>query len=197
MCGLLATMFNTYLHKFTNSQNLHNNTAKRTSQHHTYLHMYNMSPTSGWKYCYWKLLFSRAFKGLMLNRAIFRVFWRSLKGILKFKGSQPFSGICANPGIKCTSMVVWIHNNQTGWPNELRVHSLFGRLWDSMVGYWGFTSLQHLRPYQGRYRLVSVRTHGNFIMLPHWEIRPLTPWPDIPLSNIILTLSEPVLALSY
>ena len=27
----------------------------------------------------------------------------------------------------------------------------------------------------GRYRLVTVRTHGNFLVLPHWNTRPLAP----------------------
>ena len=27
------------------------------------------------------------------------------------------------------------------------------------------------------YRLVTVCTHGDFIMLPHWRTRPLAPWP--------------------
>ena len=45
-----------------------------------------------------------------------------------------------------------------------------------------------------RYRLVTVRTHGDFIMLPHWNTRLPTPWPAIPLSCIILTLNQPVLS---
>ena len=39
-------------------------------------------------------------------------------------------------------------------------------------------------------------THADFIMPPHWETRPSAPCPDIPISNIILTFSQPVLALS-
>ena len=35
MCASLATIFNTNLQKFTNSRDLHNNTAKYTCQHHT------------------------------------------------------------------------------------------------------------------------------------------------------------------
>ena len=34
------------------------------------------------------------------------------------------------------------------------------------------TFWQHLRLYQGGYRLVTVCTHGNFIVLPYWETRP-------------------------
>ena len=35
----------------------------------------------------------------------------------------------------------------------------------------GFISLQHLRSYQNMYGVVTVHIHGNFIVLPHWEIR--------------------------
>ena len=43
------------------------------------------------------------------------------------------------------------------------------------------------------YQLVTECTHGDFIVLPYWYTRPLTPWPTIPLSRIILRLSQPVL----
>ena len=56
-----------------------------------------------------------------------------------------------------------------------------------------FTSLQHLRSYQDGYRLVTVSTHGDFIVLPHWKTGPPAPLPDIPLNHIILRLSQPVL----
>ena len=56
-------------------------------------------------------------------------------------------------------------------------------------------SLKH-RSYQDEYRLVTARTHGIFIVLPHWETRPPAPWCDIPLSHIILTQSQQVLAIS-
>ena len=52
-----------------------------------------------------------------------------------------------------------------------------------------FTSLQHLRSYQDWYELVTVRTPGDFTVLPHWEIRLLAQWSNSPLSHIILTLS--------
>ena len=48
----------------------------------------------------------------------------------------------------------------------------------------------------GGYRLVTVYTHGVFIVLLHWDIRPPTSWHAIPLSHIILTLSKLVLSLS-
>ena len=59
-----------------------------------------------------------------------------------------------------------------------------------------FMSWQHLRSYLDSYRLVTVHTHGEFIWLPHWETRLLAPIPNTPLSLIIRTLSQPVLALS-
>ena len=48
----------------------------------------------------------------------------------------------------------------------------------------------------GLYWLVTVWTHGDFIVLPHWNIRPPTPWSAIPLSQIFQTLTELVIALS-
>ena len=33
--------------------------------------------------------------------------------------------------------------------------------------------------YQDGYRLVTVHTHGDCVVLPHWETRPLAPWPAI------------------
>ena len=50
--------------------------------------------------------------------------------------------------------------------------------------------------YQDGYQLVTVHTHDNIILLPHWEIRLPAPWHDIPFSHIILTPNEPVLTLS-
>ena len=35
-----------------------------------------------------------------------------------------------------------------------------------LVDYWSFTSLQHLRSYQDGHWLVTVYTHGDFIVLP-------------------------------
>ena len=53
------------------------------------------------------------------------------------------------------------------------------------------------RPLEGGvHQFATVCTHGNFIVLPHWNTRPPAPLPDIPLSRIILTLREPFLALS-
>ena len=36
-----------------------------------------------------------------------------------------------------------------------------------LVGCWGFTSLQHLRSYQDRCRLVTVSNDDDFTVLPH------------------------------
>ena len=40
--------------------------------------------------------------------------------------------------------------------------------------------------------MTDLHSHGDFIVLPHWETKPLAPCPDIPLSEIILTLSQPL-----
>ena len=37
-----------------------------------------------------------------------------------------------------------------------------------------FTKID-LRSYQDRYRHVTLPTHDDFIVLPHWETRPLVP----------------------
>ena len=52
-----------------------------------------------------------------------------------------------------------------------------------------FTSWQHLRSYQDGYWVVTVHTHGNFILLPHWDSKLPASWPDFTVSHIILTLS--------
>ena len=38
------------------------------------------------------------------------------------------------------------------------------------------------------YRVLTVHTNGNFIVLPYGETRPLAPWPDIQPNHIILVL---------
>ena len=60
-----------------------------------------------------------------------------------------------------------------------------------LVNYWSFAPWQHPRSYQNGYQLVTGCPHGDFIVLPLWKIRPPAPLPDIPLSHIILTLSQP------
>ena len=41
-----------------------------------------------------------------------------------------------------------------------------------------------------------IRDSVHFMVLPHWETRLPEPEPDIPSMHIILTVSQPVLALS-
>ena len=43
------------------------------------------------------------------------------------------------------------------------------------------------------FSLVTVHTPGGFIVLHHWEIRPLASWPNIPLIHIILAESCSIL----
>ena len=43
------------------------------------------------------------------------------------------------------------------------------------VGCWILISLQHLRSYKDQNQLVTVHTDGDFMVLPHWEIRPPKP----------------------
>ena len=58
---------------------------------------------------------------------------------------------------------------------------IFGGTWVSQdligwfVGSWSFTSLKHLKSYQGGHQLVIVHTHGDIKMLPQWETRPSVP----------------------
>ena len=61
---------------------------------------------------------------------------------------------------------------------------------------WLFVEVLHLRSDQDKYRLVTMHTHGDFVMLPNWETRLPVACPDIPLSRIFLTLNQPVFALS-
>ena len=53
-------------------------------------------------------------------------------------------------------------------------------------------SSQHLRSYKDRYKHVTVGVHGDFIVLPHWEISTMTQYPTQPQYPD----SSPVLALS-
>ena len=41
---------------------------------------------------------------------------------------------------------------------------------------WSFTFWHHLRSYQAGYWLVTVDTHGDFIVLPYWKTRLSEPW---------------------
>ena len=58
---------------------------------------------------------------------------------------------------------------------------------------WFFGAVLHptnIKQYQDAYRLVTVRTHGDVTVLPHYETRLPAPSLDIPLSHIILALSH-------
>ena len=45
-----------------------------------------------------------------------------------------------------------------------------------LVACWNFTYWQHQEgSYQDRYQLVTVRTHDDYIVLPHWEMKPPAP----------------------
>ena len=54
----------------------------------------------------------------------------------------------------------------------------------------GFMSWQHLRLHQGRYRLVTMFTCGDFIGRPNWKNALLAQYPYIPLSHIFLILRK-------
>ena len=60
-----------------------------------------------------------------------------------------------------------------------------------------FYILERAKVISGLVPTVIVFTHGDFMVLAHWETTPPASGNDIPLSHIILTLSQPVLAFSY
>ena len=65
----------------------------------------------------------------------------------------------------------------------LQMGNIVPRSWcklDWLVGCWRFSSWQHLRSYQDGYRLVTMCTYH--------QCRSPAPWPDIPLSHLILCL---------
>ena len=83
------------------------------------------------------------------------------------------------------------HSTAPHWTAVLPAHCLNHQRLRSLVCSWNFTFWQHLRSYQDQCRLVTVHTHGNFIVLSQWgkRIRPPAPCPNIPFSHIILILS--------
>ena len=110
------------------------------------------------------------------------------------------------------------HQSDTGTHPEVPHHSLANipplsdTVWDiqhwtrsELVEHeprvWGLTVclllFYTLSTSKDRHRIVTVHTHGDFIVLLHCKIRPPAPWIDSPLSHIILTLSQPVFALSW
>ena len=68
-------------------------------------------------------------------------------------------------------------------------------LTNSLVRYETMLHSCGTSPVRG-YRLVTVCTHSDFIVLPHWDTRPPASRLTIPLSHIILAPSQLVLALS-
>ena len=52
---------------------------------------------------------------------------------------------------------------------------------------WSSRLWQHQTSYQDRYWFATVCTDGDFLVLSHWA---LAPWPNFPLSHIILTLTH-------
>ena len=61
--------------------------------------------------------------------------------------------------------------------------------WIWLGNHLNFMSWQHGMSYEDGFRLMTLHTHGGFIVLSHWEIRLAASWPDITLSYIIITLS--------
>ena len=51
-----------------------------------------------------------------------------------------------------------------------------------------------VRSYRDGYRLLTMSTFDNFIVLPHWETRLLVSWPNIPISQTVLIV---ILSSSY
>ena len=82
-------------------------------------------------------------------------------------------------------------------PNSAIIKLLYSCIQPIVYVCYCITPQEHLRSYQDWYRLVTVHTHGDFIVLPHCETRPSAQWPDIPLSNIILTFIFPYQSLPY
>ena len=58
----------------------------------------------------------------------------------------------------------------------------------SLIVCW-FMPWQHLSPYQDGYQFVILGTHGEFLVLHHWDTMLPVLRPDFPLSHIILILS--------
>ena len=80
------------------------------------------------------------------------------------------------------------HGGLSGFITEGR-HTCTALSW--LVSCWSLQSLQHVRWYQDEFRLVTVRTHGNLIMLSHWKFRPPKSWPRYP--DTVLSSPCPIL----
>ena len=83
----------------------------------------------------------------------------------------------AGQAIHCMCQVCCLLFNVLATPKVISVSSL--------MEFCCCTSLQHLRSYQDEYWLVTLRTHGDFIVLPHWEIRLPEVWPNILLCHTV------------
>ena len=59
--------------------------------------------------------------------------------------------------------------------------------------YWGFTSYQNLESYHDEYRLMTVCSHGDLIVLSPWEMRLAALWLDIPSQPLIMNYPCPIL----
>ena len=71
-----------------------------------------------------------------------------------------------------------------------------GGCWYWLVRVYSLRHYSAPRPTISLSRIIlTLSTHGDFIVLPNWYIRPLAPRYSIPLSLIILTLSQPVNAI--
>ena len=93
----------------------------------------------------------------------------------------------APPPHPMVSFIVMEMITRHGW---LQSTPLEGKSYNCTGILIGFTSKQHLTSYQDMYRLVTVHTHDDFIVLPHWETRPSVPWPDIPLDALLIQPSR-------
>ena len=61
-----------------------------------------------------------------------------------------------------------------------------------LVCCWSFISWKHLRSCHDGYWVVTVHSNDDFIVLLHWEIRLLTPWPNYH-TNAKLTSLFPII----
>ena len=68
--------------------------------------------------------------------------------------------------------------------HNIRISTLYIALYLDLLDRLSDWLLEFYIPATSRYQLVTVRTHGDLIVLSHWEISH-----QDPLSHIILTLS--------
>ena len=88
--------------------------------------------------------------------------------------------LCVGSQLLCTISAGWgIYTGWGSWSRRMERRRL------GCVSSW-----QHIRSFQDSYRLVTMDTHDEFLVLHHWEARPPAPWPDIPFSHTLLTLES-------